>query len=180
MKSYIDADTGFSLVYERLNNEKGKTWDDQLQFDYEANQQYYTKNKDGRSVAKPSRPIPGPLQDPLSVLYYLRQFPLKVGEPREVVVATAKQTAILSLDIKREETVKIEGVGSFDCLVVEPRSDYEANLIDAQGSIQVFVDKQTNIPVMVQVDIAIGKLTATLSRASNSALDSRMAQPAKQ
>ncbi|MHC4870463.1 MAG: DUF3108 domain-containing protein [Planctomycetota bacterium] len=181
IKSFIDADTGHSLYFARNIREGSYAADDFLQFDYEKNLQHYSslKEKDGakRRKQKAPRPIPGYLQDPLSVIYYLRHFPLTLESDYNVLVGGRKHTGILKLEVLKEEKIKLPGLGEFDAVAVnlasgEKNSRYNPKIFVAKGKVTVWVEKNTNIPIMINVGVPIlGTADVVLKRSTNSPLN---------
>lgn len=181
VKSYVCAETGHSLLFVRNLREGSYKADDTLQFDYEDNVQLYSAVKYDselpREKQKPPRPIPGPLQDPLSVLYYLRHFPLAVGETKDVVVGTRKRTGILRVEVVGEEEVSLPGIGVFDAnrvrLGTAENETYEAEIFVSKGDITLLAEKHTNIPLEVSIGLPIlGSARAVLFRAEGTRLES--------
>ncbi|MFH0911436.1 MAG: DUF3108 domain-containing protein [Planctomycetota bacterium] len=183
VRSYVDAETGHSLLFIRDIQEGGYRANDFLQFDYDKNLQYYrtikTASDTARASEKTPRPIPGPLQDPLSVLYYLRHTPLSVGMAREILVGSRKRTGILRVEVLREERVDLPDLGGFDALVVKlanggaAQGTYDPAVFNAKGEIQVWAEKETNIPLLIRVGLPIGSAEVVLYRAENSPLNER-------
>jgi hypothetical protein len=179
VKSYIDAETGHSLRFDRhLREGRGGSFTavDTLQFDYEQNRQIHTAIEFDGSVRKErreERPIPGPVQDPLSVLYYLRHFPLEVGASRQVLVGAAEEINVLAVQTRREEEVHLPALGVFDAYVVELRNQrgeqttaYQAQIFHSRGDVTVWVEKNTNIPLVVKTGVPVlGSTSAVLQSA---------------
>lgn len=182
IKSYIDAETGHSLYFSRNIREGSYEADDFLQFDYDKKLQYYSslKVEDGEKQRneKAPRPIPGYLQDPLSVIYYLRHFDLSSDEDHLVLIGSRKNVGVLKLDVLKEERVTLPDLGVFDTYVVNlangdtTKSNYEPKIFVAKGKVTVWVEKHTNIPVMINVGVPIlGTADITLHHSSNSPLN---------
>jgi hypothetical protein len=190
VKSYVSAETGHSLLFQRNLSEGDYRADDSLEFDYEKNMQYYRAvDFDGREHTrreKPPRPIPGPVQDPLSVIYYLRHFPLETGESKDVLIGTRKRTNVLRVTALREEEVTLPGVGVFDANVVrlangEKGGEYDAEVFVSSGDITLWVEKHTNIPLILNVGLPrpLGSAAGVLQATRNSPLDEYVKRPAE-
>jgi hypothetical protein len=181
IKSYVCARTGRSVLFQRDLNEGSYSIHDSLQFDYENEQQYYTRTRyDGSAhhrEEKAPRPIPGPVQDPLSVLYYLRHFPLEIGEEREVPIGTHERTGILAVTATRRERIEIPTLGAFDAHAVRLEAagpgltEYDPEIFRCDGDIELWVEQETNIPLILKVKVPIlGSATAILRDAENTPL----------
>ncbi len=185
VKSYISAETGHSLYFARNIREGTYRADDFLQFDYKKNLQYYSSLKTKRGVKKrkqkKSRAIPGYLQDPLSVIYYLRHLKLVVNGKYQVLVGGRKHVGILELDVVREETIKLPALGSFDTFVInlgsgEGSTEYKPKIFVAKGKVAVWIEKNTNIPLKITVGVPIlGTAEVFLKRSENSPLNKYIA-----
>ncbi|MFW5857146.1 MAG: DUF3108 domain-containing protein [Planctomycetota bacterium] len=190
VKSYVSAETGHSLLFQRTLSEGDYRADDSLEFDYEQNLQYYRAvDYDGNEHTrreKPPRPIPGHVQDPLSVLYYLRHFPLAVGESQRVLIGTRKRTNVLKVTALREEEVTIPGVGVFDANVIrlangEEGTEYDAEVFVSSGDITLWVEKHTNMPLILNVGLPrpLGSATGVLHNSRNSPLNAHVKRAAE-
>lgn len=180
VKTYIDLQTGFPALYERDVREglgSKTTVHDYLEFDFEQKIQNYVTIQGKKPAPKKTRPIPGPLQDPLSVLYYLRHFPLKVGDSREIIVGTRKKTSILEIEVLREEEIALPGLGTLNTLVIETKSNYDANLFVSKGKCTIWVEKNTNVPIMTKVSLPVGSAVAVLVAEEKSPLVSYLPLP---
>jgi len=177
VRSYVDADTGRSVLYVRDLREGGSTANDYVQFDYDRNLQYYrpvrTEVQETRAPQPPPRPIPGPVQDPLSVVYYLRHFSLEPGETREIAVGRRGKTALLEVTAKHVDRISLPGLGEFEALVVELEDSaaggpYAPNLFVARGATRVWVERHTRIPLMARTSLPkIGAVEVLLHHAAN-------------
>jgi hypothetical protein len=165
VKSYIDTETGHSLYFVRNIREGKYSADDFLRFDYEKDLQYYSSLKTKGSRIKKSkkdpRPIPGYVQDPLSVIYYLRHFKLDPKNPLKILVGSRKTTTVMRVDVMREGKLVLPGLGKFEVNIAElgagdsGKDGYKPKIFVAKGKVTVWAEKNTNIPLMVQVGVPI-------------------------
>jgi hypothetical protein len=185
-KSYIDAQTFSSLLFVRQLKEgtyRSYHEDDYFEFDYAAGLQNLTSMSPEGARRVESRGIPGPLQDPLSVIYYLRNFSLAVGQSQQVLVASEGNPQILSVEVARRDALTLPALGTFDTLVVTLRNgggaggDYQTGLFRTKGEIQVWVEMTTRIPLKAMLTMpVVGKTVVQLSHYENSPLST--VQPA--
>jgi len=190
IKSYADIECARSYLFRRSLREGRYRANDRLLFDYE--------NKDDEGMAAPVsrfariRPdhvaakeplqIPGNLQDPLSIVYYLRHFDFSgVGTQHNVLMGTRSSTSLVQLTTIAEERIHLPQLGTFECTVVEPKGDENADadsLAKTKGYAHVWLEKRTRIPLMATVAIPIGKAAASLVCAENCVLQRyRIAPP---
>ncbi|HWP34713.1 MAG TPA: DUF3108 domain-containing protein [Thermodesulfobacteriota bacterium] len=107
-------------------------------------------------------PAPGPVQDPLSSLYYVRTQPLEVG--RSLYVATLQGTQVWQLEVQvlRREAVEVPA-GRFDAIVVKPLLRGEG-LFRHKGDVVVWLtDDARRMPVRMTTSVAIGSVAAELT-----------------
>ncbi|MBN1256575.1 MAG: DUF3108 domain-containing protein [Planctomycetes bacterium] len=178
VKSYINAENSYSMRFERSLREGKYKADDKLVYDYEKNEQTYTaikyKGDTPKETVKPPQPIPGPVQDPLSAMYYLRHFPLKIGQSKEILIGNRKSTDILEVTPKSEEEINIPGIGVFDAYLVElgtggeEGGKYNSEIFFSEGDLKLWVEKNTNIPLLIKIGVPIlGEMTGILQSAEN-------------
>lgn len=140
--------------------------------------------RDESCQSLPARPIPGPVLDPLSIAYYLRGLKIaEVGDVAEVLVADRYATSLVQLEIVDAESLKLPGIGTFDCLVVRPSArsrDGQHQLLNTQGAARIWVEKTTKVPLFVEAEIPIGKATATLVSYEQVDLDAQIQAPASE
>jgi hypothetical protein len=183
VKSFVDAETGQSYLFKRNGREGPRQLNDQIEFDYESKAadgsvlpvSIYTKIKKEKPQANAPRPIPGTLQDSLSVIYYLRHLDLsEVGQTHQVLLGGRKQTDIASVTVLGFDRIALPKLGAFDCVKVEPKGDPQqaarANIVVVKGTAVFWLEKNTHIPLMVTVDIPVGSITLSLIRAEGTDL----------
>jgi hypothetical protein len=191
IESWIDARTGASQRF--LRHVREGTFDiykadERLDFDYDENLAYLSrvKHKDAGPILKHSepRPIPGPLQDTFSILYYVRHDPLAPGEEREVTVSTRRETATVVLTAAAQtETLTIPEVGSFEALRIRFGTKDPAALKEKvqvflkEGELELQVEAATNIPLRLYVSEipVLGEAEALLRGARRSPLADHLA-----
>jgi len=182
VKSYVDARTGQSYLFRRKLREGSRRVDDRLEFDCTAKDDtgkieplsFYSKVKNGETIKNAPRPIPGPVQDALSMVYYMRHLKFtEVGQEHQVLVGSKKRTDIVTVKAIKFERRTVTPFGTFDCVVVEPTGDNEAegdDLVAASGSASIWLEKNTGMPLMLSVNVKIGTATATLIKEENTEL----------
>ncbi len=181
------TDTGASILMKRKLAEGRRRVDDRLQFDYEhVNTEglvepvsRYSKVNKGETKSSNPRPIPGPLQDSLSVVYYMRHLRFaEIGEEHLVLIGSRKRVDIVSIKAK-EFARRRTPYGLFDCVVVEPKGEEKTdrtNIVAAKGAAKIYLEKSTGIPVFLSVAVPIGNATAELISAENVDLSTYMVQ----
>lgn len=184
INSYVDADTGRSYLIRRRVSESKRSYKDRLEFKYDHRRdngipepvsKYSFVGESGREEASAPFPIPGSLQDMVSVIYYIRGLELNsVGDSCHLLIGGRKKPVITAIKVINEEELDIPGVGTFDALVVEPTTDgtnLSGNFLATRGGERVWLEKNSRIPLMCSAKLpSIGDVVATLVEAENSVL----------
>ena len=189
----VDAATGRSLIYNcRETTTKGEDRrEEYIQFDYDdaaesaaapdprtapAGAMAQTvrnriRGNGNREFRERKYPLPGDMQDALSLFYYGRGLPLrKVGDRVRVLVGGVSDVTAVALTVEAEEKLKLGRLGTADCLVVRPKAENAegggASLASFQGASRIWLEKNTRIPVKLEIDTGvplIGNATALLT-----------------
>ena len=182
INSYVDAGTGRSYLIRRRVAERNRTYQDRLEFKYDFRlpnglpdpvSKYSLVGDNGKEMASQPFPIPGNMQDMVSIIYYVRGLNLKkVGDSCSLLLGGRMKPVITKITVVAEEEIAVPSVGTFDCLVVEPHTDgtnLSGNLVATRGGEKVWLEKNSLIPVMVSAELPkpIGNVTATLVQAEN-------------
>ena len=185
INSYVDAENGRSYLIRRRVSERSREYKDRLEFKYdfrrdngipEPASKYSVTDDGGKEEASLPFPIPGNLQDMVSIIYYVRGLDLRgVGDSRTLLLGGRKKPVVTTVTVVAEEVVSVPGIGSFDCLVVKPEtggSNISGNFVATRGGEKVWLERNTLIPVMVSAELPkpMGVVTATLVHAEGSRL----------
>lgn len=192
INSYVDALNGRSYLIRRRVSERSRDYKDRLEFKYDFRlpnglpdpvSKYSMVGENGQEVASQPFPIPGNMQDMISIIYYIRGMNLqKVGDSCQLLIGGRKKPVITSVSVIGEENINVPGFGNFDCLIVEPITDgtnLSGNLVATRGGERVWLEKNTLIPVMVTAELPkpLGTVAATLVHAENSELLKHVKNP---
>lgn len=162
-ESWIQASDFYSLGYSKHLEEGHFYRNEWVLYDY-PRKAFLSKttNKDG-SFSYKQGTIPGPVQDILSSLYFIRTKPLHVGD--EVVLdANTKDNWPLVIKVLSRTHVKVPA-GKFDVVVVEPFVRQEGIFVQKGRHLQVWMtDDARHIPVQMSVEVLFGHVTAKLLR----------------
>lgn len=106
--------------------------------------------------------------DPLSLIYYMRGFPLKNGAVLKFTIIADGKLRDVEAHVVRSETLET-AAGTFDCLVVEPHME-AAGIFreDAKSQMTIwYSDDWRHLPVRIRSEAKIGAITATLRSVSS-------------
>ncbi len=120
------------------------------------------------------RPNPGsiaidfsdPVQDVLTVIYFLRTRKLEVGDSFDVPVSDAGH--LYRLSVKAVERKELNTVlGKVKTIRVEPALFGDTSLVRARGSLSIWVtDDERRLPVRAQLKVDLGTFDIKLKRLS--------------
>jgi Protein of unknown function (DUF3108) len=107
-----------------------------------------------------------PVQDVLTVIYYLRTRKLDVGESFDVPVSDAGR--VFRLSVKAVERKEINSVlGKVKAIRVEPELFGDTALVRARGTLSIWItDDARRVPVKAQLKVDIGTFDIELKRLS--------------
>jgi hypothetical protein len=167
----IDVLGGYSRLFEMSKNEGHVKQNEHIVFDYENGLAIYEQRAPGpfRPRSRKAVRIDGPVQDPLSCLYHLRSVELVPGATLTMPVHTARRPWELHVNVLKREELSIPRFGTLKTLRIEPTMLFPGIFV-RKGRITVWVDEDTRIPVLMNVDIPIGSIVATLVDAESSPL----------
>jgi len=150
--SYIDAEKGHTLFYEKKISEGRYKVHEIMTYDQEKHEAEYYSHSNG---SKKSMLIPKNVQDLVSAGFYFRQLELKENASFFIDVNADEKNWRLEVKTGRREEVTIEGVGIFPALRIEPVLQFEG-LFVKRGKIEGWVGMEENrIPLKMKVKIPV-------------------------
>ena len=106
-------------------------------------------------------PVPPYIQDALSLLYYVRTQPLKVGDIIYVENFSKDKTYTLEVRVIKRERIQVKA-GTFNTIVVEPLLQ-AAGLFKHKGRLTVWLtDDRLKMPVLMKSKVIVGSIVAEL------------------
>ncbi|HEX7191787.1 MAG TPA: DUF3108 domain-containing protein [Thermoanaerobaculia bacterium] len=160
IESFVSRDTFSTLHYRKMLKEGGKSKDETTVVDPAS----HIATRRGDEFI----PVPPIIFDPLSLIYYMRGLPLKVGEVFRFTIIADGKLRDVEAHVVRGEPVETEA-GTFNCLVVEPHME-AAGIFreDAKSQMTIwYSDDFRHLPVRIRSEAKIGAITATLRGVSS-------------
>jgi len=153
VESIIDAVGLFSWRFEKHLSEGS----------YRAVRKYELDQRQHRAITgSDTLEVPPFVQDPLSVLYYLRTQELEIGQSIYMDNFTDGEIYPLEVRILERERVNVKA-GTFDCIVVEPLLQ-SVGVFKHEGSLKVWLtDDRLKMPVLMKSKVLVGSITAELT-----------------
>jgi hypothetical protein len=107
-------------------------------------------------------PVPDPVFDPLSTIYYLRTLDLTPGKKHYFTILADGKVYTLQADVLYRETIEAPA-GKFKTVVVEPKMRHGGIFRDENNRLVIwFSDDQRRIPVRIRSYLSVGTITASL------------------
>lgn len=105
-------------------------------------------------------PVPRPVYDPISVIYYMRRLDLTPGKSYELTLVSDAKVYTVHARVVRRETVETPA-GVFKTVMVEPEME-SAGVIRDERLYIWYSDDERKLPVRIRTEVKFGAITATL------------------
>ena len=156
----------FSLITTTKKIQQGKYIDSYTAtVDYDLKQILYQNTKDISYRQLENQlilPIEGPVYDPFSIVYYLRNFNLHIGETYNFISYNKKKTRDIELYVEKIEKLRTPYLTA-DCFVVVPRHRGEGPLLKNQGEMKIWFTADSNqFPIKIQQKMTHGIMELNL------------------
>ena len=154
IESLVDRGDFSTLQYHKVLDERGKKKDELTVID----ESRKVATRKGKTI-----PVPKPIYDPLSLIYYIRTLDLSPGQTHEFPVISDGKLYTLHVIVLRREKL-VTPAGTFETVVIEPRMESTAGIYrDDQNRLLLwYSDDERKIPVRIRSELNIGSITATL------------------
>ena len=144
-----------TLYYRKQQNEGGRKKDEVTVID-QARGTFTRKGK--------TKPVPRPIFDPLSLIYYLRLQDLTPGRSYKFTVLADGKIYPSEVAVTRRETITTDA-GKFNCLVLQPKVKGVGIFRDEDSDLTIwYSDDARHLPVRIRSDVKIGTITASLKQ----------------
>jgi hypothetical protein len=109
-------------------------------------------------------PVPRPVFDPISVIYYFRTLELAPGKSYELTLISDGKLYTVHARVLRRENVTTPA-GTFSTLLVEPEM-VSAGVEREERLFIWYSDDERHLPVRIRTEVKFGSVTATLKSVS--------------
>jgi hypothetical protein len=155
--SQVDVDGLFSRYFVKALHEGSYHSSREIIFDHPNRRVFFRKGNDSPDTVA-LLPF---ANDELSLLYYARTQPLKVGTSIRVPAISGDTSRWIEVRVLGRETVEVPA-GTFKCLVVEPMLT-AAGVFKQEGAIKVWLtDDRLRMPVLMKSKVFVGSIFAEL------------------
>jgi hypothetical protein len=105
-------------------------------------------------------PVPRPVLDPISVIYYCRTLDLTPGKTYELTLYADLKLYTVHARVIRRETITTPA-GTFSTIVVEP--EMASGGVQREEKLLIwYTDDERHVPVRIRTEVKFGSVTATL------------------
>jgi hypothetical protein len=158
--AYTDADVTRSLLYRKKQQEGRHRRHEIVTFDWQNRRACYS------NFGKEKEPVdilPGAF-DPMSVLYFVRTQPIRIGDILKRPVTDGKKCIIGTAKVVGRETIEVPA-GSFDTWLLEPALEHVGGVFkkspEARMRIWITADER-KLLVKLSSKVIVGHFTAEL------------------
>jgi hypothetical protein len=175
MTSIAESSSGFARIYRvRDELESIVTRDSFSTVYYRKRLQEGNRTKDETTLIDPARgiatrkgkqtPVPKPVFDPISVIFYLRTVDLTVGRSYRLPIFADGKLYTLEADVVRRGRIETP-LGTFDTLVVVPKSAVGGIFRDGDNRLTIWYSADPrHLPLQIRSELKFGSITATLNQ----------------
>lgn len=159
----IEKNSGRMLSVKESGADPKRATDTEISFDYTQRKAQYTDRVRTDRTAEIAIPDGDPV-DLISALVQTRDWNLKPGEKRDLLVLFGRDFYALTLKAEGYEEVRTP-LGTFRTLLVVPRMEKDPKgLFKKGGEIKVWIAQDaSNLPVKMQLKLKVGSATLLLS-----------------
>ena len=154
IESVVATDDFSTLQYHKMLQEGSKRKDELTVVD----ERRGVAIRKGKAV-----PVPLPILDPISLMYYVRGLDLTPGSTHQFTIVADGKVYKVAAVVGNRETIGTPA-GTFHTIVVEPKMESSAGLFkDEQKRLLIwYTDDPLHIPVRIRSDVKIGSITVSL------------------
>lgn len=169
VESTVDPDRFSALKTDKLDEQGKRVRVSEAVFDYEKRQVTWTERdpKQNQPPKVTSLDLTEPIQDVLSMIYFLRTRNLEVGKSFEIPVIDSGRLFRLTIAVKERKRINTV-LGRVHAVRVEPAIFGEDRMIRSDGKLSIWItDDSRHLPVWAQVKLNLGTVDIKLKRVSN-------------
>lgn len=168
VESVVDPDPFTVLRTSKLDEQGKRVRISEAVFDHEARKVTWTE----RDPNQPQPPrineleFSEPIQDILTVIYFLRTQKLEVGKSFDVPLTDSGRVFRFSVAVVERKQLKTV-LGRVSAIRIEPALFGENGLVRARGSLSIWITEDSRrLPVKAQLKVDLGTFDITLKRVS--------------
>lgn len=166
--SIVDANPFTVLQTKKLYEQNDRSWTSEAIFDHHSHKVTWTiydvnQTQHGQTT---SVEFLEPVQDVLTVIYFVRTVPLEVGKTFDVPLSDAGRVYRFSVAVRERKRIKTV-LGRVNAVRVEPSLFGEDGLVRRRGTLSIWItDDARRLPVKAQLKVDMGTFDINLKKVS--------------
>lgn len=168
VESIVDLQPFAVLRTHKLEEQGKRVWASEAVFDHEARKVTWTERDPNQSQPPRTSAIDfsEPIQDILTVIYFLRTQKLEVGKSFDVPVSDSGRVFRFSVAVVERKQINTV-LGRVTAVRVDPALFGENGLVRSRGSLSIWITEDSRrLPVKAQLKVDIGTFDIKLKRVS--------------
>ena len=164
--SYVSVGSFSPVKYSLIQRESGQSVDDLQLFDSEKLETHIFYKRVTKKKTKKKRDIKPSLemfQDPLSIIYFLRGLPLKLGDDYTVPMMNKGKVLILKAKVERKENLKTK-IGEMKAFKIEASTQYSGDTLKSGKMTFWFSEGTEKIFLKFKAKIKIGSISGDIEK----------------
>ena len=159
VESWLDTEALFTRRFHEERSEGKHKRSDTTQFDYEKKQTTTTNLSNGKVHLGP---LPAPVQDVISSLYYVRTQPLKLDADEQFMLNAVDTNLVVNVRPDQRKELHIRPLGDVQALRLEPKPTL--NVVAAnKGRMWFWIsDDARRLPLLVTTEMKLGSAKLVL------------------
>lgn len=168
--SLVDAKSFTVLQTSQLYEQKDRSRKSEAIFDHQSRKATWTISdlKQPQSPRVSSVEFSEPIQDVLTVIYFVRTLPLEIGKTFDIPLSDAGRVYRFSIAVRERKTIKTV-LGRVNAVRVEPSLFGDQGLVRRRGTLSIWItDDARKLPVKAELKVEIGTFDINLQKVSYS------------
>src|ERR1044071_4572507 len=168
VESVLNAESLAVLSTKKVEEQKKRTRVSDAIFDHTSRKVTWTERNQGQTEPPDVTTVDftEPVQDVLTVIYYVRTQRLEPGQTFEVPLTDVSRVYRCSVNVIERKKIKTI-FGQVNAVRVEPAIFGDNRVVRSRGTLSIwFTDDARRIPVKAQIKVPLGTFDITLKRAT--------------
>jgi hypothetical protein len=166
VESVLDSESLAVLHTKKVEENRKQVWLSEAVFDHAKRKVTWTEHNPNKSQAASVTTVDftEPIQDVLTVIYYLRTQRLQPGQSFDVPLSDIGRVYRCSVAVVERRKIK-SALGRVDALRVEPAIFGDNRVVRSRGTLSIWItDDARHIPVKAQLKVPAGTFDIKLKR----------------
>jgi Protein of unknown function (DUF3108) len=166
--SVVDANPFTVLRTNKLYEQNNRTWQSEAVFDHQSHKVSWTIHDANQAQAPQTSSVEfsEPIQDVLTVIYFVRTLPLEIGKTFDIPLSDAGRVFRFSVAVRERKRINTV-LGKVNALRVEPTLFGEGGVVRRRGTLSIWItDDARRLPVKAQLKVDMGTFDISLKKVS--------------